>query len=76
MLTRIEAAYKTVTGQQTSRRTSPWLRSMRGEREELARKRAGISPIERVLVLSVIAAAIAAEYWFFFLAGSSLGSGD
>jgi hypothetical protein len=35
-LSRVEAAYKTVTGQETQRRTSPWLRSMRGERPELA----------------------------------------
>ena len=33
-LMRVEAAYKTVTGQETHRRTSPWLRSMRGERPE------------------------------------------
>src|SRR3954451_25250792 len=35
-LSRVEAAYKTVTGQDTHRRTAPWLRSMRGERSELA----------------------------------------
>src|SRR5256885_16092314 len=39
LLTRIEAAYKHVTGQQTKRRVSPWLRSMRGEREEAQQRR-------------------------------------
>jgi hypothetical protein len=73
---RVTAAYDDLTGRPPeARRTSPWLRSMRGEREELARERAGISLIERTLVLSVIGAALAFDYWFFFLAGSSLGSG-
>ena len=48
---------------------------MRGEREDVSRRRQGISPIERIVVLSVIAAAVAFEVWFFFLAGSSLPSG-
>lgn len=52
--------------------TSPWLRSMRGEREALAKKRQGISAIERIVVLSVVAAVAAFEVWFFFFAGSSL----
>ena len=47
---------------------------MRGEREELARRRHGISVVERIVVLSVVAAALVGEYWFFFLAGSSLGN--
>ena len=74
-LTRITAAYDEVTGRPAeARRTSPWLRSMRGEREELARERHGISGIERIVVISVVAAALVFEYWFFFLAGSPLGS--
>jgi hypothetical protein len=73
---RVTEAYDDLTGRPPEvRRTSPWLRSMRGEREEFARRRAGISPIERLLVLSVIAASLVFDYWFFFLAGSSLGSG-
>jgi hypothetical protein len=48
---------------------------MRGEREELARERAGISGIERIVVISVVAAVLAFEVWFFFFAGSSLPSG-
>jgi hypothetical protein len=55
-----------------ARRTSPWLRSMRGEREEAARARHGISTVERVVVVSVAAAVVAFEVWFFFFAGSSL----
>ena len=72
-LTRLSAAYDELTGRpHAARRTSPWLRSMRGEREELARERAGISGVERVVVISVVAAVLAFEIWFFFFAGSSL----
>jgi hypothetical protein len=47
---------------------------MRGEREEFARRRHGISVVERIVVLSVVGAGLVAEYWFFFLARSSLGN--
>ena len=74
-LTCLSWAYDELTGRPPeSRRTSPWLRSMRGEREEFARRRHGISVVERIVVLSVVGAALAFEYWFFFLARSSLGN--
>jgi hypothetical protein len=74
-LTRLSAGYDELTGRPlAARRTSPWLRSMRGEREELARKRAGISGVERVVVASVVGAVLAFEIWFFFFAGSPLPS--
>jgi hypothetical protein len=72
-LTRLGAVYDELTGRPiAARRTSPWLRSMRGEREDIARRRHGISPLERIVVLSVVAAVMAFEAWFFFFAGSSL----
>jgi ABC-type transporter Mla maintaining outer membrane lipid asymmetry permease subunit MlaE len=58
-----------------ARHTSPWLRSMRDERELDARQKFGISPIERVLVISVVAAVLVFEVWFFFFAGSALPNG-
>ena len=74
-LSRLSWAYDELSGRsQEARRTSPWLRSMRGEREEFARRRHGISVVERIVVLSVVGAALVGEYWFFFLAGSSLGN--
>jgi hypothetical protein len=74
-LTRFSSAYDELTGRpDAARRTSPWLRSMRGEREEFARKREGISALERIVVISVVAAALAFEIWFFFIAGSPLPS--
>jgi hypothetical protein len=71
-LTRVEAAYKTVTGQETHRRTAPWLRSMRGERPELA-QREGLTGFETGLAAAVVLGVIAFEGWFFFFAGSSIG---
>jgi len=75
-LTWINARYDDLTGRPaTARYTSPWLRSMRDEREGDARRKYGISPVERVVVLSVVAAVLAFEVWFFFFAGSSLPNG-
>ena len=62
-----------LTGQpEKARYTSPWLRSMRGEREEDMRRSRGITGVERIVVISVVAAFLAFEIWFFFFAGSSL----
>ena len=73
VLAKLSAAYDDLTGRpEAARRTSPWLRSMRGEREEVARKKQGISGVERVVVISVVLAMLAFEVWFFFFAGSSL----
>jgi hypothetical protein len=75
-LTWINAKYDDVTGRPpAARHTSPWLRSMRDERELETRQKYGISPIERVLVISVVAAVLVFEVWFFFFAGSSLPNG-
>ena len=72
-VTWINSKYDELTGRPAAaRHTSPWLRSMRDEREEDARQKFGISAVERVLVVSVVAAVLAFELWFFFLAGSSL----
>jgi hypothetical protein len=73
LLARVNAAYDSLAGRpQEARRTSPWLRSMRGERETDVRRRYGVSMVEKVIVVSVVAAALAFEIWFFFFAGSSL----
>jgi hypothetical protein len=73
ILSWLNARYDQVSGRPAAaRRTSPWLRSMRGEREEDIQRKYGISPVERVVVISVVGAALAFEVWFFFFAGSSL----
>jgi hypothetical protein len=75
-LTWLNAKYDDVTGRPAeARHTSPWLRSMRDEPEEHVRRKYGISPVERVVVVSVVAAVLVFEVWFFFFAGSSLPNG-
>ena len=75
-LTWFNAKYDEISGRPAAaRHTSPWLRSMRDERGEDTRQKFGISPVERVVVASVVAAVLAFEVWFFFFAGSSLPNG-
>lgn len=75
-LTRVGAAYDALTERPAAaRRVSPWLRSMRGERERDASERRGIGTLERIVAASVVLAVLALEVWFFFFAGSSIGSG-
>jgi hypothetical protein len=67
-------AYQQATGTLPTVRThAPWLRSMRGERPDYAGNTASISGTERILVVTVILAAVAFEVWFFFFSGSPIG---
>jgi hypothetical protein len=76
ILTLLNNKYDDLTGRpQTARQTSPWLRSMRDEREDDARHKYGIGGIERVVVICAVAGVLAFEVWFFFFAGSSLPNG-
>ena len=72
LLTRIEAAYKVLTGQPTKRRTSPWLRSMRGDRDEDQHRRP-LNGSEKAIVAAVVVAVMAFQIWFFFFSGSPIG---
>jgi hypothetical protein len=49
---------------------APWLRSMRGERDSTRPR----TVLDVVMVWSVGAAVVAMGFWFFFIAGSSIGS--
>jgi predicted secreted protein len=70
-------AYQEATGTVPTVRThAPWLRSMRSERPDRAGRRASISGAERIVVVTVLVAAIVFEFWFFFLSGSSIGGGS
>jgi hypothetical protein len=51
------------------------LDGMRAEREDLAKRRQGVSPVERIVVVSVVLCVVAFEVWFFLFAGSSIGHG-
>jgi hypothetical protein len=73
LLARINGRYDELTGRpREARESSPWLRSLSGERDTEIRRKHGISGIERVVVVTVILAVLAFEVWFFFFAGSSL----
>jgi len=72
LLTRINERYNRLTGRQQERRVSPWMRSMRSERDEYAHAKHGTSAVERVVVISVTAAMVVFNVWFFFFAGSPL----
>ena len=75
-LTWLNAKYDDVSGRPpAARHTSPWLRSMRDEREHDVREKYGISAVERVVVICAVAGVLAFEVWFFFFAGSSLPNG-
>jgi hypothetical protein len=76
LLTVINNKYDELTGRPAvARQTSPWLRSMRDERDDAAQRKFGIGGIERVVVLCAVAGVLAFEAWFFFFAGSSLPNG-
>lgn len=73
LLARLTAAYDDLTDRpEAKRRTSPWLRSMRGERETPEEKRANLGAVERILVASVVLGVVAFEVWFFFFSPSPI----
>lgn len=75
LLTRINQRYDRLVGRVVDRRVLPWMRSMRSERDAYVKEREGVSAIERVVVVSVAAAVLVFNVWFFFFAGSPMGSG-
>jgi uncharacterized membrane protein len=69
----LNAKYDAVSGRPAPRRQRyPWLRSLSAERLSEERRELGVSAVERIVVITVVAAALAFEIWFFFFAGSSL----
>jgi hypothetical protein len=73
LLVRVEAAYKVLSGHPTPpRRATPWLRSLRDERPELAVRRS-LTGFDKAIIATVVVAIAAFELWFFVLAGSPIG---
>lgn len=66
------ASYDRLVGRPTGERRPPWLRSIRGEGVQDPGYGAGITALERIIMVSVYLAVIAFLVWFFFLAGSPL----
>jgi hypothetical protein len=76
LLTWLNNKYDELTGRPAvARQTSPWLRSMRDERDDAVQRKYGIGGVERVVVICAVAGVLAFEGWFFFFAGSSLPNG-
>ena len=73
VLTWLNVKYDQLTGRPAiARQSSPWLRSMRDERDDTIQRKYGIGGVERVVVICAVAGVLAFELWFFFFAGSSL----
>ncbi len=74
LLGRLGSAYDELAGTApTSRQHAPWLRSMRGEREQQPGERVRLTMLERIMVGLVVIAFAAFEIWFFFFSGSPIG---
>jgi len=73
LLALLGTAYDRASGRPpTVRGHVPWLRSMRGERVEYERSRAGLNAMELLLVAMVVIAVAAFEVWFFFFSTSPI----
>jgi hypothetical protein len=75
ILSRLGSKYDELAGTTpTARKHAPWLRSMRGEREQQPGERVQLTMLERILVGLVVVAFAALEVWFFFFSGSPIGA--
>jgi hypothetical protein len=73
LLSWLDAIYARVTGHQsTVRRHLPWLRSMRGERPEEESRAKTLTPLEVILIVSVVLVVALFEVWFFFYSSSPI----
>jgi hypothetical protein len=69
------AAHDRLSGRKpATRRQAPWLRSMRAERVDEERHKRPLTALERLLVVTVVAAVLLFEVWFFFFSGSPIGA--
>lgn len=72
LLALLTARYNVAIGRTLPRRQAPWMKPMSGERRALE-VRQPLSAPERIVVVSVVAAALLFEVWFLFFAHYSLG---
>lgn len=73
LLAWLDAVYGRTTGRHsTVSRHVPWLRSMRGERPHVVKHARELSPLEVVLVTTVVIVVALFEVWFFFFSPSPI----
>jgi len=73
LLARLDSLYARLAGRPSSvRRHVPWLRSMRGERPHIQRHASELSPLEVILIVSVVVVVALFEVWFFFYSPSPI----
>lgn len=73
LLARLGGVYDRMTGQSAQvHRHVAWLRSMRGERPQYPGQQVQVTALERILIVTVAACALAFEIWFFFFSSSPI----
>jgi ATP/ADP translocase len=72
-LNRMGAAHDELIGRAPERRQTTWMKPFNSGSARA--QQAGLRTLDKVLVGAVVLAGLAFEGWFFFFAGSSLGSG-
>ena len=72
-LNRMGAAHDALIGRPATRRQTTWMRPFNSGSARA--QETGLRALDKVLVGAVVLAGLAFETWFFFFAGSSLGSG-
>ena len=72
-LNRMGAAHDVLVGRPAERRQTTWMKPFNSGSAQA--QRTSLRTLDKVLVGAVVLAGLAFETWFFFFAGSSLGSG-
>jgi hypothetical protein len=73
LLAWLDRMYGRVTGRpSTVSRHVPWLRSMRGERPHQHKHARELSPLEVILIATVVVVVALFEVWFFFYSSSPI----
>jgi hypothetical protein len=72
-LNRMGAAHDALVGRAPERRQSPWMKPFNTGRAQA--QQTSLRALDKILVGAVVVAGLAFETWFFFFAGSSIGSG-
>jgi len=67
LLAVLSARYDQVIGRTRRRRQAPWMKPMTGERRSIEKARPPTA-VEKIVVMSVVAAVLCFELWFFFFA--------